>query len=240
MQEELFVIRDLNRIDGEIAAAQEALADMIAAVRETTDAINAEKQAAAQTAGDLEAIRDEERRLSRRMEEYILRRDRTKRLIDAGQAPDFQSAQRQLEQCAAIVDDLEVEVLEHMERREALEALLAESDERVTALREQDTAGRARYGELSGGLKAAVASLTEQRPALLDQLNPDHRRIYEDHHRAGRRALTHITAPVCMACNREAPPQVIIDVDRGHRIHRCRGCDRFFFSVIHPESEESG
>ncbi len=240
MHEELFVIRDLNRIDGEIEAARGALARMIADVRATTDAINAAREATAETTASLDAVKEEERKLNRRMEEYILRRDRTKKLIDAGQAPDFLSAQRQLEQCSAIVDDLEVEVLEQMEQREELETRITTIAAQIVALREQDARGRAAYGEKSPGLKAEIAGLTERRPALLDRLNPDYRRVYGDHHKAGRRALTSINYPVCAACHLEAPAQIIIEVEQGKRIRRCRGCDRFFFSVIHPGSEESG
>jgi predicted nucleic acid-binding Zn-ribbon protein len=240
MHEELFVIRDLNHIDGEIETARGALAKMIADVRATTDAINAAKKAIVETTASLDAVKEEERKLNRRMEEYILRRDRTKKLIDAGQAPDFLSAQRQLEQCAAIVDDLEVEVLEQMEHRETLEAQIATTEAQVVALREQDNRGRGAYTETSPGLKAEIAALTERRPALLDRLNPDYRRVYGDHHKAGRRALTHINYPVCAACHLEAPAQIIIEVEQGKRIRRCRGCDRFFFSVNHPGLEESG
>ena len=240
MHEELFVIRDLNRIDMDIKHARAKLAGMIAAVRASTDSVVAQKVVLSDSEVALSALREAERRLNRRMEEYVIRRDRTKEMIDEGRAPDFLSARRQLEQCTAIVDDLEVEVLEHMEQREELEARIATLIEQLDSTRQKDQAGRSRYAEESPGLKATVAELTNQRPALLGRLNPDHRRIYEDHHRSGRAAMTHLTEKVCQSCSREAPPQVIMEVEHGRRIHRCRGCDRFFFSVIHPALEESG
>ena len=143
MHEELFVIRDLNRIDGEVSQARATLAEMVAQVRTTTAAITAGKEALAQTEASLAAVRDAERKLNRRMEEYVLRRDRTKTMIDEGRAPDFLSARRQLEQCTAIVDDLEVEVLEHMEQREEIEAQLEEQKEALQVTRQDDTKGRA-------------------------------------------------------------------------------------------------
>ena len=240
MHEELFVIRDLNRIDIDIKRARATLSGMIAAVRSSTDAVAAQKVTIGEAEASLAAVRDAERQLNRRMEEYTIRRDRTKTMIDEGRAPDFLSARRQLEQCTVIVDDLEVEVLEHMEQREEMEARLVALNEQLERTRQEDQTGRSRYTEASPGLKATVAELTAQRPALLERLNPDHRRIYGDHHRMGREALTHLEEKVCQSCSREAPAQVIMEVNYGKRIHRCRGCDRFFFSVIHPTLEESG
>ena len=240
MQEELFVIRDLNKIDTDISTARQRLSGMIAAVTRTTGSITRQKAELAEVSGKLEVVSTEERKLNRRMEEYILRRDRTRKLIDEGRAPDFMAARKQLEQCTEIVDELELEVLERIERREELEAEIAERQQALEAVRVKDAAGRSRYGAEAPKLKAAIAELTAQRPALLERLNPDHRRIYQDHHELGQVAMTHIKDRICMACNREAPPQVILEVEHGRRIHRCRGCDRFFFSVIQPELEESG
>jgi predicted nucleic acid-binding Zn-ribbon protein len=240
MHEELFVIRDLNRIDIDIKQAQAEIAGMIAAVRASTDAVTAQKVSIAESEAALAAARDAERVLNRRMEEYVIRRDRTKKLIDEGRAPDFLSARRQLEQCSVIVDDLEVEVLEHMEQREDMEARMVNLIEQLARTREEDLAGRSRYAEAAPGLKAEIAELNTKRPALLERLNPDHRRVYGDHHRMGRESMTHLVGKVCQACSREAPAQVVMEVEHGKRIHRCRGCDRFFFSVIHPSLEESG
>lgn len=240
MHEELFVIRDLNRIDINIKQAQADLAGMIAAVRASTASITTQKVTIAEAEAALTVSREAERALNRRMEEYVIRRDRTQKMIDEGRAPDFLSARRQLEQCTVIVDDLEVELLEHMEQREALEARIVALAAQLVTTREEDAQGRARYAERSPGLKASVAELTSQRPALLERLNPDYRRVYEDHHRLGREAMTFLEDKVCQACSREVPPQVLMEVEHGRRIHRCRGCDRFFFSVIRPTLEESG
>ena len=240
MQDALFVIRDLNRIDSDIAAARKMLADMIAAVRSTTALVAAENETLAKTGEALAKALDEERKLSRRMEEYVIRRDRTQKLIDEGKAPDFQSANRQLQQCAAIVDDLELEVLEAMELREELEAEVATITERLAATRAKDSSGRSAYRDASPGLKKTVTELTARRPPFLERLNPDERRIYTNLHDAGNAAMTHIEHGVCQDCNREVPQQALLEVESGKRIHRCRGCGRFFFSVIHPESEESG
>ena len=215
MHEELFVIRDLNRIDMDIKHARAELAGMIAGVRASTDSVIAQKVVLGESEAALTALREAERRLNRRMEEYVIRRDRTKEMIDEGRAPDFLSARRQLEQCTAIVDELEVEVLEHMEQREEMETRIATLIEQLERTRQEDQAGRDRYAEASPGLKAQVAELTTQRPALLERLNPDHRRIYENHHRLGRAALTHLEGKVCQSCSQESPPQVIMEVEHG-------------------------
>ena len=239
MQEELFVIRDLHNIDAEIDAARARLAEMVGRVRQTTAEVSEAKAALAEIEAAVAAVQEEERTLNRRMEEYILRRDRTRGLIDAGKVSDFITASRQLDQCEQIVDELETEVLDRMERREELEGKSAAAGARLAAGRAADTEARQPYHQEAPTLKSRIETLTAQRVPLLGRLNPDYRRQYSDLRGRGKLALCNITDAACSACHETPPPQVIIEVGAGTRIHSCRGCQRFFFDVSERGDHEA-
>ena len=238
MLDELFIIRDLGRLDAAIDADQGALATMVEAVRATTAEVAAAKAHLTESEAALQASREQERTLSRRLHDYTKRRDDTRTLIDSGRAPDFAVAQRQWEQLQQITDGLETETLEAMEAREAAEAALAAAEARLTAGRAADTAARERYHAASPGLKARVAAQTGERPPLLGRLQPERRRQYEDLRTRSMEPLARIVRGNCSHCHQGVPPQVVNEVRTGRSIHLCRGCGRFFFDIREETGEE--
>lgn len=237
MVDELFVIRDINRIDLEIARAQKGLRDGVDAVKTTTARV-AERKARLQTAeSELARLQAEERENSRRLKELTALRDRTKQLIDSGQAPDYDKATQQLQQQAELADEAETALLITMEEREAAEAELAEATASLERARTGDANARRRYKQTSPGLKAEIAEKTAQRPALLDQIEPSRRRQYSDLHKQGLDALAHVVKGACNQCYQNTPPQIANEIRGGRRIHNCRGCGRFFFAVRDEEEQ---
>jgi len=230
-QEALFRIRSLWKLDHGADEALREIRRLADRVRSTTAAIIASKELVQSTAAELEAVTAAERKLNRRMEEYILRRDKTRRMLDEGQVSDFITASRQLDQCTMIADDLELEVLEHMERMETLSEQLSMLKLHLAGERVADTEARAEYHERAPVLKAEAATLQAGRGAILALLFPEQQRGYATLRRYGLEPLTNIIDGTCKACHRRVPPQAALEVQSGKRIHTCRGCGRFFFEI---------
>jgi predicted nucleic acid-binding Zn-ribbon protein len=229
--DELFVIRDINNIDLKIAADQRALRKGVAGVQQTTAAVAATRKALAEASARLEQLHGVERDLSRRVKELTVQRDRTRHLIDAGQAPDYDRAMQQLSQQDALLDETETTYLETIEEREAAEAEEARLKAQLQSDRDADAAARQEYRDQAPGLKARIAQQGTLRPALLEKIEPNRRRQYLDLQQRGMDALTHVVGGACKYCFQSTPPQIANEVRTGRRIHNCRGCGRFFFAV---------
>lgn len=237
MVDELFVIRDINRIDLEIERAQKALRDGVDAVKTTTARVAERKQRLATAQAELERLQTEERENSRRLKELTAKRDRTKQLIDSGRAPDYEKATQQLQQQNDLADEAETALLITMEEREAAEAELAEATASLERARTGDANSRRRYKKTSPGLKKEIADKTALRPALLDKIEPNRRRQYSDLRRQGLDAIAHVVKGACNHCFQSTPPQTANEIRGGRRIHNCRGCGRFFFAVRDDEPQ---
>lgn len=231
IMDELFVIRDINKIDLKIAADQRALREGVADVQRTTGAVAATRQSLAAATEHLEQLRGQERELSRRVKELTAQRDRTRRLIDAGQAPDYDRAMQQLSQQDDLLDATETEYLETIEGRESAEEDEVRLKTQLQSDREADAVARQDYREQAPVLKNSIAQKSKLRPALLDKIEPGRRRQYLDLQQRGMDALTHVVGGACSHCFQSTPPQTINEVRAGRRIHNCRGCGRFFFAV---------
>ena len=240
MQDELMVIRDLNRLDQDNDADQASITGMIDAVKASTAEVVAAKAHLAASQAELAARQEAERALNRKLNDYTKRRDDTRTLIDTGRAPDYQTAQRQLDQLAQITDDLETETLEAIMAREEAESELASAEQRLTDGRAADTAAREQYHASSPGLKAQIAERLERRPGLLDRLMIDRRRHYENLRGREMYAITFIKAGACEDCHQRAPSQAVNEVLAQSRIHTCRNCGRFFFDVRRARPAEEG
>ncbi len=238
MHAHLLAIRDLWHVDEEMDALRAKAGALARAVEEARARREAAREALDARKAELAELKKRERALDRRIAEYGQRRDRTRRLLDEGKVGDFISAQRQLDQCVAIVDEAETELLELLEEVDAAGEALARAEAELEA------AGRA--------VEAAVRAQAEQRPAVvaryreLEALRPErwaaldeeHRVPYRDLRRRGWKPLAWIRDGACEACRRVVPPQVAIEVVQGRTVHRCRGCGRFLYDVRPAEETE--
>lgn len=172
---------------------------------------------------ELEAMRTEERRLSRdlhRSQDAIASADRALRTGTL----DGASAIRQLESSEARADRLETEILESMElqeeRQEQLQAAQHAREEASETLAELEgapevVARAARLGELSG-----------RRRALLEELPLDVQGRYRTLRRSKSWAFTHLKDDGCVRCFTFLGQQTTIAVARGELL-RCRRCGRW-------------
>jgi predicted nucleic acid-binding Zn-ribbon protein len=189
----------------------------------------AEALAAARAAVDagLASLRQTERRL----EVFQKRAGDTRRLIDSGKATDFLLARQQLESCVQVVDEAETAALEQMEARDAALAGRNRAEAAVAEATRRLERARASREERLPVLERELASLLAARPPLERDIPTDCRDGVRRLRAQGRSLLSPLTDGACALCGMRAAPQVVLEVDRGSRIHACRSCGRFLVAV---------
>ena len=183
---------------------------------------------------ELAAAKEHERALSRKLAMYVGQRDRTKEMLDTGTAPDYGAAKKQYEQCAAIADETESELLQAMEQSEAATT----ARDAGTARLEQEKQRLASAVEIrksrDHGLRVELESKTPIREERWKVLHPDDRTQYANLIRLGKEPIAEIRGKTCFACHTEVGPQVRTEIAQAKASHRCRGCQRWLIAVEPP------
>jgi predicted nucleic acid-binding Zn-ribbon protein len=204
--------RDRDALDAQLAAAEKAAADAEAAVT------------AARAARD--AILADDRAAAREIETYEKRRATATGALERGLG-DPAAAQRQIDQCSQILDDLETRRLELFEALDVARPALADAEgARDAALAARDAA-RVQVPAAIGALDADRATRQPDRDAARAALPKDLGLRY-DLIRTKKRTAAAALQPddTCLACRLRAPTVEAIEVRRG-LLRACRGCGRF-------------
>ena len=170
------------------------------------------------------------------LDRYIVRRDRSAKLLEGGSALDYLTVQRQLEQCTEKVEGLEMEVLEIMELRDELKARLAQIGTDTEAA--QGVRGTAHETWVRDGRVIAkeLGELEPARAAVWADLASEHRSRYTDLRRRNKAVVAMIVSDTCVECHVAIQTQVGLEVRQGRRLHICRGCGRWL--TVPPEVDE--
>lgn len=223
-----------TRIDEAIATIR-ALEDGIRVAVERVKAGRAERERLDE---EIAAVRAEEEVKEQRIASYARKRDRTRDLIDTGRAPDFLVAQRQLQQCSDIVDETELELLELMEQREALEAERGRVQDQLAIDEGRWKAARTRRDAERPPLEAEVRTLRPAREGAWAELPADLHGAYESLRRKEQPVLVTLRDGVCSHCHISARAQTVIEVTQQKAAHRCRGCSAFILDAVETELPE--
>lgn len=223
---EVELIRALGDLDRELDRLQKERDQLAARGPETQAALADAGAALAQAEAALAAIREAERAAARDVGLYEKRRATASRALADGLG-DPDAAQRQVEQCSTILDDLETRQLEMMEAAEAagasVAAARAERDARAVA-------ASAAAAEIPPGLAqidAARAGLLPPRDAGRAAL-PKELGLRYDLVRTKKRTAVAELRPddTCLGCRLRAPTAEAAEARRG-LLRTCRGCGRF-------------
>lgn len=237
MHESLLLLERLHAVDAELDAARGELRTMQREIEQT----RARLASTADELADLDTRRqvlvDQENELQGRIDKYVRRRDRTRSQLDQGLITDILVAQRQLENFAGIIDELELEELDCMERRETLEHKRDAVAQRQRLLRSRLESQQQALEQRRAALAPRMGELEGQRPDRTAGLPPHLLTEYEDIRRSHADAVVPLQEGACSACHMHHPPQVVLEVRRGSRIHHCRGCHRFLCGVVEPPAE---
>jgi predicted nucleic acid-binding Zn-ribbon protein len=211
---------EIKRLYADVEAAKQSIADAEGALAER------EKE--------LVAAKEGERALSRKLAMYVGQRDRTKEMLDTGTAPDYGAAKKQYEQCSAIADATESELLEAMQKSETA---TAERDAAVAQLANEKqrlaTAQEVRKSK-DHGLRVELEAKTPIREERWKAIHPEDRTQYANLMRLGKEPIAEIRGKTCFACHTEVGPQARVEIAQAKATHRCRGCQRWLIAVEAP------
>ncbi len=235
---DILAVQRVYVLDSRIDEAIASITRLEDAIRKAVARVRAGRQTRESVKAELAEVDKEEARLEKRIDAYTAKRDKTQQIIDAGQAPDFLVAQSQLQQCAAIVDDSELELLEVMEAKETIQARLAKveaqlgiEDGRLKQARGSRDVGRP-------PLESLVKELRPKRAAAWKLLPTDLRGGYETLRKKKQPVLVSLLDGVCTHCHIEARAQTVIEVVDQKTAHRCRGCSGFVLDARETEPPE--
>jgi predicted nucleic acid-binding Zn-ribbon protein len=225
VNDELERLVALDTIDRAIEKHRAERARRLAEATAAHAAVEKARAARAEAQVALDANRVEERAEQRHLEELRAKRASALRVLTTG-AGNPEAAQRQLDTCDALIDQVETRMLEVLERQDGIVAAVeaaAQALERATsAARSVDDTVPKMVGELD----AAIADLDAQRPPLLADLHREVRNRYDSFRVRGRHAVAHFRGGACEECSMEVHAQHLADLKRG-RLEPCRGCHRW-------------
>ena len=225
MHEELELLDRLDRLDRSVAKRQTEIVALRAGLIAATQTLT-ERQAALARATDAVAQNSAaEKAAQRLLTQHRGNRSSAVRMLETGQG-DPEAAQRQLVGCEALIDDVETDVLELMEARDALlEGEAAAQAEMTTS--EADVARRAEENpRVIGVLEAELAELAADRDGVHTALSRELSSKYDHWRGRDKWAVAREVRGACDTCRMEVHAQHLSDLRRG-RIEPCRGCHRW-------------
>jgi predicted nucleic acid-binding Zn-ribbon protein len=227
-------IAALWEVDHAIDVLKQEIKRLYADVENAKQAIVDAESALASREKELAAAKEQERALSRKLAMYVGQRDRTKEMLDTGTAPDYGAAKKQYEQCAAIADDTERELLEAMQTSETATAVRDAAVAQVATEKQRLAAAQEIRKSKDHGLRVELEAKTPTREERWKALHPDDRTQYANLMRLGKEPIAEIRGKTCFACHTEVGPQARVEIAQEKATHRCRGCQRWLIAVEPP------
>lgn len=227
MHPELVTIANVWQRDHTIDTLKAEHEALSAAVQKAvTERAEAEAALTAATA-EVARLKEEERANNRSLDEYVQKRNASRRMIDEGTAPDFAAVTRQLDKCVVIVDELETKGLELLDGLD-----VADRAVRAARLRQSDAetrlvGARAALAERDKPIRADLTATLAARAEAWAALPVHHRSPYEDLRRRKRRVIVNTHEGLCVQCHMRIPPQRIVEVQTLKAVHTCPGCQAY-------------
>jgi len=233
MHDDLVRLRQMDTHDRNAARASKAARALRDDRRGREKALADAEAHLAQVEEDAQSLRKTELTAHRDLERARTYQTRARRALEEGLG-DAEAAQRQLEQTTVQIDDLETQLLEHMESGDAM------TEKRASAATAIDSA-KAHLAELlerfDGELAAHLAEEAQQAAevrSIAPLLPPELKGRYEDLRAKRQWAVAIVREGACNACNKVITQQHISDIRRG-LLKACMGCHRF---LVIPESAD--
>jgi len=232
---DLQIILDLWSLDDRVDRSRQQAAALKGAVSRIDEQLRSTADEIHGVSIELEQLGHDEAERNRSLSRYIERRDRAARLLEGGQALDFVSVQKQVDQCGEHVDRLESEILDLMEQREMLVEKGAELEGRSESL--MDEKGRAHQKWVVDGriIRAEIDAVWPERQALHHKLNRELATKYDGFRTRSLVPVAVIGEEACTQCHVVVQGQMRIEVNSGRRLHTCRGCGRWLVPAADEE-----
>lgn len=221
----LVAISNLWQCDAASDRLRAEHARLTAAVQEADRALAAARARLAELAAALAGAKETSRGIARELEGYVAKRDRTRAMLADGSAPDWGTAERQLQQLEKIIDGLETRSLEQMEGEERIVAdqvaaggVLSGSEARLRSAKEALAAR-------DGAIRAELAEVLARKQAAEPAVPMDYRGAYAELRRRKRSAIINVLDDgTCSSCGANLPRQRVNDTRLDRGVHACVGC----------------
>lgn len=224
MHPDLVLISNLYGVDRRQDSLRHEHELLVGAVqRAQKEAVEA-RAALATAEAALKTVQDADRANGRELDAYVQKRDNTRRLIESGGAPNYEAAQKQLESCARIVDELETRQIELMEQADAAAAGLAQARDRVARAETELGASRAALSARDAPIRAELTAVLAEREVHQAALPAELRAPYQELRRKKRPVLVNVADGSCSSCHVKIPPQRVIETQLKKALHACPGC----------------
>ena len=175
----------------------------------------------------LSQLRQTEADTQQKLESYRRRKKTAIGALEKGLG-NPESAQRQIEQCGKIIDDLEFALLECLENQESAATKIKAAEASVKESVEIAERFETERSEETNQLTVLVNSKTATRTEIINGLDVVIKNRYEQLRRSKGTAVARVVDDCCRSCQMALPMQDSSDLRRGRIIH-CRKCGRWLF-----------
>ena len=230
MHADMVLIVRLWELDQQIDQARKTAADLKAVVTDIEQQIALHTEEQQDQEGLLEKVIAAEAVLQQELDRYIIRRDRTAKLLEGGSELDYVTVERQLLQCTEKVDELENAVLELMETRDGHIGRIAHLGMEIRSKTDDRALAHAEWVKVGRLARTEIEGLLPRRSAALSELTREQAVVYEDFRRRTKEPVAYFDGHSCGGCHVSAGSQVFLEVSQGRRVHQCRGCNRWLLA----------
>ena len=234
----LRTLLSVQSLDRKLAELEERRDEIPRVKAEVSREITALEEERADREQVLEQVRLDRRRHEGELEmqqEHLARYER--QLNDVKTNVAYSALLTEIQGTRRAIGELEDEILEEMERRETIEARIAEIGSELEQKR-TDAADRLReLEEELGFVQREMAALESRRTGMVDDVEPGLYRLY-DRLRRGRRfpALVALRGQACGACHERLPPQVVREITHYGSLHPCENCGVLVYVSVELEA----
>jgi predicted nucleic acid-binding Zn-ribbon protein len=231
MNEELRILAKLDADDRQIRSIEQAVVKINADIDHAATKLRKANAHRASIAESIAANKKEQHAHNHKIRLYQDRRASAVRILEQGSA-DPTTAERQITQCEAILDDTETLLLEALEARDTLDTDEAQAQASVTACEESLAGLRAAAPNALADNKVVLVQLRKSRNAEFAKLDTQVGKRYEAMVQRKGTAVSVVLNGACKTCQRVATQQIVSDIRRG-LVVQCRGCHRW---LVLPET----
>jgi predicted nucleic acid-binding Zn-ribbon protein len=236
MHEDLLAVHDLLKVENEMMDLRKEAAALASRVKKARMRIQKTEQQQAAEEAALSAIEDEERNHNRRIRECGARKDRTQKLIDSGSG-NYHSALAQLEELKGMIDRMESELLETIDKRERQEACIERTKELLVVAKGRAVTAAESQRMRRPEVEARYKVLAPLRKARTSSIDGHLGQRYADLRARQRPVLVRAVDGTCEFCHMSVPAHILAEIWGGKRVHTCRGCGCWFRDAVETEPD---
>ncbi len=142
---------------------------------------------------------------------------------------ELKAAQREMEVIRKAMQDRETEILELMQAIEQFRGAIAEHEKEFADLEEHLRTEEREAETRMAEVESRIAARRGGREAILKDIPPPLRSIYERIGRRVDRVLVEVNGDHCTGCHMQVEPQRLIEIQKGEKIIQCQLCNRILF-----------